>query len=762
MRSQRPRNARLLALPLCLASAWALADDAPPIAALQSVVVVGTTILPGVGTPLDQVPANVQAVPGNAAAGPRAATLAQALDRNVGSVNVNDTAGNAFQLDVNFRGFAASPALGTPQGLSVFVDGVRVNEAFGDTVNWDLIPAGAIAQISVMPGANPVFGLNTLGGSLNVTTRDGFSEDGGEMRTYGGTWGRKAVDFSGGAHDAHFAAFLAANVLREHGWGEHDPSRIGQLYGKLGWRDGADRADLSLTLANTRLEGNQTLPLSWSADYRTAYSWPDDQSNRLAFLSATASHRFSPALLLEANAFHRRLKTFVLNSNVNDDFDPALAVGDGNQPTGNAINDVAQARSGVALQLTSTAALAGHANHLSAGASVESGFTRFSQSSQEAGSSRDTTSDKPLSLDTLLHARAAAAGLFAADTLELGARTFLDVAGRYNLARVDLRDRLGTALNGHHTFRRLNPALGLTTNPGHDLTLYAGYNEGMRVPTPVELSCADPNAPCSLPNAFAADPALKPVIARNGEIGARGNAGAGLGWSVAAFRTALSDDIEFISSGGGATSAGYFRNVGHTRRQGLELALNGQASAWRWSAHYSLVDASFRTPLVLNSPNNSSAAAIGCAGCADIRVRPGNRLPGIPRHTLKLRGDVALGAAASVGAGFVAQGSSVARGDENNADINGRVPGFGLLDLDGRVALGAGWEAFANIDNVFDRRSSSFATLGRNVFTGPGRTFDATGTTWRSEQFRAAGAPRGIWLGLTWRFGPDARAGAAS
>jgi outer membrane receptor protein involved in Fe transport len=750
-----PRPLRLLALPLALAPLHARADEPAQVAALQTVTVVGTTVLPGVGTPLDQVPANVQTLRGDALATPRAATLAQALDQGVGSVNVNDTAGNPYQLDVNFRGFIASPALGTPQGLSVFVDGVRVNEVFGDTVNWDLIPAGAIARLSVIPGSNPVFGLNTLGGALSVTTRDGFDEGGGELRAHGGAWGRRAVDAEAGGHDAHLAYFVAANALHEDGWGAHDPSRVAQAFGKLGWRDGADRADASLSLANTRLEGNQTLPRSWLGDYRQAYTWPDFQTNRLAFFNANASHRFSPTLLLEGNAFHRTLRTHVLNSNVDDDFDTSLPVGPGNEPTGNAIDDVRQSRGGASLQLTSTAAVAGHANHLGVGASVESGFTRFTQSSQEAGDSRDTTSGAPVTLQTSLHARASDAGLYATDTFGLGARSFLVVSGRYNLAKVDLADQLGTALDGHHAFRRLNPAIGLTTNPTPELTAYATYNEGMRVPTPVELTCADPAAPCSLPNAFSSDPALKPVISRNAELGARGGDTA-LQWSLALFHTDLRDDIQFISSGGGATGAGYFRNVGATRRQGVELGLQASLSALTLAARYSLVDATFRTPLVLNSPNNSTAAPISCPACADIRVRPGDRLPGIARHTFKLRAGWAFGDAGELGATLVAQGGTVARGDEDNADANGRVPGFALVNLDARVHLAAGWDAFADVDNLFDRRSASFGTLGRNVFTGPGRTFDATGATWRSEQFRVAGAPRGIWVGLTWRFGAAA------
>ena len=710
-------------------------------------------MLPGTGIPLNQVPGNVQTMDASAVTTRRAATLAQALDQGAGSVNVNDTAGNAYQLDVNFRGFSASPALGTPQGLSVFIDGVRVNEVFGDTVNWDLIPAGAIAKVSVIPGSNPVFGLNTLGGAINVTTRDGFDEDGGRIRVHGGSWGRKALDLDAGVHDRHLAVFVAADALHEDGWGEHDPSRVEQVFGKLGYRDDANRADLSLTLARTRLEGNQTLPLTWLGDFRQAYSYPDFQTNKLAFLGGNASHRFPSGLLLEVNAFHRSLRTAVLNSNVNGDFDPTRDEGPGNQPTGNAINGIDQSRTGVSAQLTSTARIAGHANQLSGGATFESGMTRFTQSSQEARDSRDTTSTEPIELQTSLHARAADAGLYATDTLGLDAHTFLNVSGRYNDARVKLADQLGAALNGSHAFRRFNPAIGLTTNPTDGLTFYGTYNEGMRVPTPVEFSCADPAAPCSLPNAFSSDPALKPVISHNAELGARGKAAADVQWSVAVFRTELHDDIQFISSGGGATSAGYFQNVGETRRQGLELGLQGHVDSLTFNARYSRVDATFRTPLRLNSPNNSTAAPLTCAACTDIQIRPGDRMPDIPRHTFKLRGEYAAGTAVTIGATWVAQASQYARGDENNADVNGQVPAFATLDLDGSVRLGHGWEAFANIGNLFNRRTYNFGTLGQNVFTGAGRTFDPTGASWRSEQFRTEGAPRGVWAGLAWHFG---------
>ena len=370
-----------------------------------------------------------------------------------------------------------------------------------------------------------------------------------------------------------------------------------------------------------------------------------------------------------------------------------------------------------------------------------------------AASSRDTTSNSSIVLATALHAKATSTGTFVSENFGIDDKTFLTVSGRYNHATVKLEDQLGTALNGEHSFNRFNPAIGIAFNPTTSLTAYASYNEGMRVPTPVELTCADPNAPCSLPNAFSSDPALKPVISKTLELGLRGRLAPGFGWSAAVFRTGLQDDIQFISSGGGATSAGYFQNVGLTRRQGVELALDGKASQVTFSAHYSYVSATFQSPLILNSPSNSIAGPLSCPTCTDIQINPGDRIPGIPRHILKLGAEYALSAKGSIGANLVAQSSQYARGDESNQDVNGPDPGFAVINLDARFRFAQGWELFANVNNVFDRRFSTFGTLGHNVFTGPGNTFDTSGSTWRNEQFRSTGAPRGVWVGLAYRFG---------
>jgi iron complex outermembrane recepter protein len=733
----------------CPRAAWSVGTEAAT--AAEQTVVISTTPLAGLGMPLNRVPANVQTINPSAGAGRAALSMADVLDHTASSVNLNDAVGNPFQPDLNFRGFTASPALGTPQGLSVFVDGVRVNEAFGDTVNWDLIPAAAISGITVIPGSDPVFGLNSLGGALSVSTKTGFDDPGVAMKAYGGSFGRVGAEFTAGGHARHLGWLVSGNSVHDTGWSRENPSRVQQLYATGGYRDSRTQAAASVTLADTRLGGNQTLPLSFMSDVRQAYTYPDSQANRLTFVNLKLRHNFSDRLLVEGNVYYRKLLTRSLNSNVNNDFDPGQPAGPGNQPTANLIDSIDQDRPGASLQLSELGEAWGRPNQWIAGLTLDRGRTRFTQSDQEAGASRDTTSSSPLVLSTSLRSTSTTASAYASDSLGIASKTFVTLSGRYDQFRLRLDDRLGTALNGDHSFHRLNPAVGITYSPAASLTVYAAYNEGMRVPTPVELSCADPSAPCSLPNAFASDPALEPVLSRTIEAGARGRVATALNWSAAAFRTLVVDDIQFISSGGGATSAGYFRNVGRTRRQGLELALEGDLGRFRLSLQYSLMAATFESRSIINSPSNSTAAPLGCAACNDIEVEPGDRMPGIPRHIVKASVGYAPSDSASITLSMLGQSAIYARGDENNRDINGPVPGFAVFDLNANCRLTGAWDLFVKATNLFDRRYATFGTLGQNVFTAAGNRFDSSGASWRNEQFRSVAAPRGVWIGLTYR-----------
>jgi outer membrane receptor protein involved in Fe transport len=221
-------------------------------------------------------------------------------------------------------------------------------------------------------------------------------------------------------------------------------------------------------------------------------------------------------------------------------------------------------------------------------------------------------------------------------------------------------------------------------------------------------------APCKLPNEFLSDPPLDKVVSKTAELGARGRIGAATTWSAAIYRTELDNDIQFISSGG-AVNAGFFQNVGKTRRQGIELAVTTHAGPVKLDVRYNHIDATFRSTFSAFAPDNSSADADGA-----ITVEPGDRIPGIPADSFKLRAEFEHGPF-SIGAGLVAAATQYAHGDENNADAHGKVPGYVVVNLDAQYEVTPRLQIFAQIANVFDKRYYSFAVLGeQHVRSGAG------------------------------------------
>jgi outer membrane receptor protein involved in Fe transport len=640
----------------------------------------------------------------------------------------------------------------------VFHDGVRINEPFGDVVNWDLIPAAAIASIQLIPGSNPAFGLNTLGGALAIYTRSGAQNPGGAVEVSAGSFRRVSAGFEyGGARD-RIDYFVTGNVFDDKGWAHHNPSRVKQLFGKVGYQDDKLDFDVSLTLADNNLQGAQTLPVSWLDTPRQAYTFPDRNENKLTFLTAKGSRFLGQDVLLGGNAYYRRFRNTNVSSNVNDDYraiDPDTGMPVLNQAT-NDRSAIDQRSWGFGLQLTVLGGLAGRRNQFIAGLGGDFGDTTFAQATQAANFTVDRAAVGigPFAPDTDVGTANRYVGVYFNDTLMLHEHWTLTLSGRYNHARIVIDDRSGThpALNGDFAFSRFNPALGINFNPLPALTAYTSYSQGMRAPSPVELSCADAAAPCKLPNIFIADPPLKKVVSKTIEAGARGKLDATAQWAIAAYRTDLDDDIQFISSGAGAVNTGYFQNVGKTRRQGIELWGGTRVGALSLNLRYSHTDATFRSAFVAASPDNSAADQNGA-----ITVTPGNRIPGIPSDSAKLRLDYDFDERFSIGGSVVYASSQYARGDENNQDRHGKVPAYTVVDLDARYRAAKDLEVFARIANAFDRRYQNIGVLGSNAFTGPNRSFGpASGNDAVAEQFRGIGAPRGIWIGLRYSFAAPA------
>jgi outer membrane receptor protein involved in Fe transport len=747
--------------------AWA--EEENPAAQLEapSVEVVGTTPLAGIGTAINEVPSNVQAVTGAQMRQQESVSLPDFANNNIGSVSINEGPGNPFQPDVNFRGFQGGPLLGVPQGLSAFQDGVRINESFGDTINWDLIPQGAISSMNLIPGSNPVFGLNTLGGALGINMKSGREYPGGDLSLFGGSYGTYSGNFEFGGAKDNFDYYIYGNYFDSDGWRDYSSSLIRQVFGKVGYQTADFDVDLSYTFADNTLNGIQALPMPmYSSDPSIAYSWPDTTDNKLNFLNLRLSKVFEDDQILAGNVYWRQYKSFNVGSNVNDEFDgsnPGNACdgtpGDSECPGSNDASDIDTDGLGAALQYTLLTPIASRKNSFTLGASYDYGSTDFTLEEQEAvfSSLREAVGVEDFEVETQVTSKTTYTGFYFTDTFGITDQLLLTLAGRYNIAQIKIQDELGNNpdVNGTNTYRRFNPAIGLNFNPNPAINTYISYNEGMRAPTAIELTCADPAAPCPLPNAFLSDPPLDPVIAKTFELGGRGAIGLwGTNWTAAIYRADLDDDIQFVSTGGGG-NVGYFTNIPKTRRQGVELGLQQRLGPVLLTAAYGYVDATYQAPFTVSSPNNSQADANG-----DIQVESGDSIPGIPKNNFKLRADWRVMPKLFLGATVAYFSSQYARGDENNEDANGQVPGYTVVNLDGRYQITDRLQVFGRISNLFDTDYATVGVLGEDFFSGPGFSYDRLAAA--PSQFRTPGAPFGIWVGLTYSFGKPAGTASAA
>jgi outer membrane receptor protein involved in Fe transport len=735
---------------LAVAAAWhgIAAADTPP----AVVEIVGTTPLQGPGVARERIAANVQTLDAAAIGAPDGATLPDALNRRLGSVFVNEIQGNPFQPDVNYRGFTASPLLGTPQGLSVYMDGVRMNQPFGDVVGWDLIPRAAIASLTLMPGSNPLFGLNTLGGALVVRTKDGAHDPGTVVDAQAGSYGRAETGFEHGGHDGRgLHWYVTGTAFRDGGWRDDSPTRLGQLFGKVGWRGGASDVALSAAFSSSHLAGNglQELRLL-ERGYASVYTKPDVTRNRAALLNLAGSHDAAAGVLLSGNAYYRHIRTSTVNGDLNDD---ALV---DDAPNG-LVNRTASTQTSAGL--SGQASLSGA---LAAGAAFDASRVDFRQSAQfgtvtpDRGIAPVAVFDGARAVD--LGGRTRTWSVYAMDTLRLRDGLHVTLSGRYNRTAVHNRDRIhpgggSGSLDGDDRYGRFNPAAGITWSPSRTLHAYAGYNEGSRTPTAVELGCADPANPCKLPNAMAGDPPLRQVVTRTWEAGLRGTL-RGVHWNAGVFRATNDDDILFVADD--AAGFGYFRNVGRTRRQGAELGADGHAGAVAMSVHYTYLAATFESGETINGAGNSSADADG-----NIAVRPGDRLPLMPRHVFKARAEWHVGPAWSAERGMQAVSDATARGNENGLHRpdgtgflgDGRTAGHAVFDLGATFAAAPRVRLFVQVDNLLYRRYATAAQLGVAGFTADGmpvaRADDARPV---HSTFYAPGAPRTIRFGVRCTF----------
>lgn len=730
---------------------------------LPEIEVIGVTPVHGVGVPKSKFPGNVQNATGQEINESQSVGLGEYMNENLGSVYINEAQSNPLQPNVSYRGFTVSPLLGLPQGLAVYQDGVRINEPFGDTVNLSLIPESAISSIELIPGSNPVFGRNALGGALSIQTKSGYSDPGTRGEAYYGSFDRYFFQSQTGGHSGPFSYFLTGEYFHEDGWRDYSPSRARRVFGKLGWHNDDTVLNLSLTAANTDLIGNGTAPVQLLDIDRTAiFTRPDQTVSNLVMLNLSGNHQLNDKVLIGGNVYFRRNNIDTRNG---DDSDYAACEQPGNSgllcsgveegdeevvqdTSGNPVQAVPAVLGGTnntsttdqdgyggSLQLTFLQDLFGRQNQLIVGGAVDGANIDFQSQTELAhldftrlavGSGIvDRGSLVSANIDTLDY------GLYFTDTWSVTSALALTLSGRYNHTHVDINDHIGTALNGEHSFDHFNPAVGATYQFMPELSVYARYSVANRTPTPIELTCADPTAPCRLPNDFVSDPELDQVIAKTVELGARGKWN-GMNWNLALFQTVNHDDIQFISAGQ-LQNTGYFKNVGETRRRGVELTLNGRYKRLNWFLDYTYLQAQFRDPFTARSPNNPYADADD-----DIQVKSGDRIPGIPRHLFKVGADYSVTPAFKVGATVLYTSDKVLRGDESNQLKP--IGGYTLVNLRAQYQLTRHVAVFGRIANLLDKE---YATFG-----GLGEADEVLGDQFDNPRFVSPGAPRAAWFGV--------------
>ena len=236
----------------------------------QQVDVVAVAPLLGRGISRERIPATVFVIDGSDLARRQAPSLADALHERLGAITLEGATTNPFQPTVRFRGFTASPLLGLPQGIAVYQNGVRINEPFGDTVQFDLIPQFALDGAQLSAGAEPTYGLNALGGALALRLKNGFTHSGFRGEVLGGSFDRFSGTAEYGASRGAWGFYVGATRFDEVGWRDASPSEVTQVVTDLGYREGRVDAGISFTFADSSLNGNGPAPVELLAADRSA------------------------------------------------------------------------------------------------------------------------------------------------------------------------------------------------------------------------------------------------------------------------------------------------------------------------------------------------------------------------------------------------------------------------------------------------------------------------------------------------------------
>ena len=733
---------RITALISVLCALPVLADD------IEKISVIGQTPLSNSISADTNIIGSAQYISVKDITRAQATSLADHMKNQLVSVNISDVQNNPFQPDVQYRGFTASPLLGLPQGISVYLNGVRFNEPFGDTVNWDLIPLAALDSVALYSGSNPAFGQNTLGGALSLKTKNGFNYTDNEIDVRFGSFGQKQYTMQSGGNNGHWGYYFIANNYKEDGWRDFSQSELKQALASFSYQNDNHFVELLLAANDNEMTGNGAAPEELIAieGREAVYTHPDRTNNDYKIISIASDSVINNNLSLQANAYYRQNKINSLNGDDSDYEDCDFGAGetlceededDGSltqvdfvgYDEGTLFSDIATIDAdvvdgtlndgatdntsyGFATQLVHVSSFDNYDQEIVFGLGMDKADINFQSNTQfgilNNDSAQDDRSVSPTGFydsesQVRLDVTTEQQYLFASYSMAFKYGLTLNIAGRYNNSHIIMNDLIDDgegSLDGNHKFNRFNPAIGVDYQINDEFTAKLSYSESSRVPSPAELSCADEDDPCKLPNGFVADPPLEQVVAKTVEASLQYNTD-----SVSAIATIFStktvDDIIFQQAGS-TSSEGYFVNIDKIQRQGVELAYSIAFNDISIGASYNYLKATFESPFVSFSPVNPLGA--------NRQVSPGDIIPGQPQHQFKLHADWQINQDISIGTEFLYASDSYYRGDEANE--NKKISSYSLINAYFAYQITERFRLTAKVDNIFDHQYETFGTYG--------------------------------------------------
>jgi iron complex outermembrane receptor protein len=668
----------------------------------------------------------------------------EALQQKVPGIIISDAAGNPVRSEVNFRGFTVSSVSGRAQGLAVYQNGVRINEAFGDVVQWDFIPSNAIDSMSVVSN-NPSFGLNALGGAISIIMKDGFSYQGGEVDVMAGSFGRRQVGVQAGGASGNASAYVAAEGIWDDSFRHYSDSEIKRFYGDLGLKGSFAELHFSLSAAKNEIGASAAAPVelldeSWSNTFTT----PQESTPEVFMPTLSAKVKATDTLTVSSVGYYRHYKNDVIDGNVTEltrCFGGTRLCNpeDENNPDDNIVEDAETGDPidatlfpdplgsierlgtksdswGGAVEGQEKTPLFGRPNLFIAGVSYDHGKSNYRTSSELAqitpgyvavGSGVTYRDEEDELAPRDLDSENTYWGLYFSNALDITDQLTVTVGGRYNHATIKLRDNTGDfdELNATNTYERFNPMAGANYKLFPGISLYGGYSESNRAPTPAELGCAEPDNPCLIESFLTDDPPLDQVVGRTAEVGLRGQGyynGGQYTWGAGLFRTLASDDILPITS---ETGRIFFVNAGDTLRQGIELSATYETRKWNVYAGYAFVDATLDK---CTNPDEEGQCAF---------LNEGDRLPGIPRHIFKAGFEYWLTSKWKVGADLVAASNQpffpnevVREAEEEGEDLPSLLAGYTRVDLHTSYDITDNIQVYGLIKNLFNQKYGLYGT----------------------------------------------------